>query len=311
MMKEVRLEVNKRCNYSCIHCYTDKVLDENLPLELYYKAIDEAIKLGASDVSLTGGEPLLAFERTLSIVRYSSARRLDVRLNTNGHILNEEKCRKLVEAGLTEIQISLNGHDAKGFDAFTQVTGSFERVVNAIRIAVELVPEVSVRFTLMEYTVDELVPTFELVKELGVTKFKVRTLVQASEIHEELTESLVSRMKKASKHLFVAASDGKIQVHLSDNGLGFAPPVTENIKPLECLCGHNSLFVTAQGVITPCPFVRDYDENKLGSIKDDSLVDVFNKSNADPDFEFRKVSSQDGCVHCAAASTVLQKVGEK
>ncbi|MDU5143718.1 MAG: radical SAM protein [Paenibacillus dendritiformis] len=305
-MKELRLEINKRCNYSCVHCYTDKVLDESLPLQTYLKSIDEAVLLGANNISLTGGEPLLQQNKVLDLAKYAAERGMKVRLNTNGHLLTEERCKRLVEAGLYEVQISLNGDCSENFDEFTQVKGSFEKVINAVKTAVSMVPIVTVRFTLMSSTAHYLISTFKLVESLGVHNFKVRTLVQASGIHEELDDVILMKLRNASQELFQYAEGSSVKLRFSDNGLGFSIPTKDNIGPLECLCGHGSLFVSAEGNITACPFVRDYETAKLGNANVDSLVDVFQTVNENPDFRFKKYKAENGCVKCAASTFVLE-----
>src|SRR5689334_10342642 len=89
MIKELRLEVNKDCNYACVHCYTDKREHEWLSLDRIRALIAETAAGGGTDLSLTGGEPLLEWERVRDIAAEAKKAGLAVRMNTNGHLLTD------------------------------------------------------------------------------------------------------------------------------------------------------------------------------------------------------------------------------
>src|SRR5437870_11987931 len=132
MLREVRIEVNSPCNFSCVHCYTDKrrtPLDE----DHFARLIQEAAHRGVKSMSLTGGEPLLALERSLRLIRCGAESGLRVRLNTNGFLLNAEVISRLRSSGLDEAQISLNSADPDDFEDFVRRKGAFAAVIAGIR----------------------------------------------------------------------------------------------------------------------------------------------------------------------------------
>jgi radical SAM protein with 4Fe4S-binding SPASM domain len=310
VLRELRLEVNKRCNFACLHCYTDKYTFDEVAIDKFYGLMDTLAGQGLTDVSMTGGEPLMDLDRVLSLTEHARSLGLTVRINTNGVLLRPKVCDRLMEAGVHEFQVSLNSYDADDFNEFVQSEHAFGHVVDGIKYLADKGAHVTIRFTLMERTAPNLAGTFKLCESLGVKSFKVRTLVQAAEIEEELAPSLVETLRKHSEEFFEVIKGSKVQVRFSDNGLGFEVPTTDNCKFLSCLCGTDAIFVTADGNIAPCPFLRDEKSWWLGNIKSDDFVEVMSSSSRLAEFIGDKHGEEEGCGNsctngCKAANYYL------
>jgi MoaA/NifB/PqqE/SkfB family radical SAM enzyme len=106
----VSLEVTKRCNARCDFCDYWKVTDRDELTDFtgIVKKFDPLV------VVLTGGEPMLRRD-LVAIVK--SIRDLPgfryITLLTHGGFLSEEKIRALVDAGVQQINISMNYPDAR------------------------------------------------------------------------------------------------------------------------------------------------------------------------------------------------------
>lgn len=118
---EVRYEVTDFCNAHCVMCPRDKhdrahgVMDQ----EQYERSIDEVVKLGARQVTLTGfGEPLL--DRKLERkIRYAKDKGLKTYIISNGSLLRA-RAEKLADSGLDELRISFYGMSKKTYNAIMQ-----------------------------------------------------------------------------------------------------------------------------------------------------------------------------------------------
>jgi cyclic pyranopterin phosphate synthase len=109
----LRISVTERCNFRCQYCMPNKpfswVPRENLlsfeDMFLFVKAsIDEGIK----KIRLTGGEPLLREDLDKFVKMISSyAPDIDLALTTNGYLL-ATVAKKLKNAGLKRVNISLD-----------------------------------------------------------------------------------------------------------------------------------------------------------------------------------------------------------
>jgi MoaA/NifB/PqqE/SkfB family radical SAM enzyme len=126
-LRMVAWEITRRCNLACIHCrassergpYPDELTtDEGLRL------LDEIASFSSPVIILTGGEPLLR-EDVYDLAAYGTKKGLRMVLATNGTLVTEAVARRMIEAGIQRVSISLDGADAGSHDAFRGVPGAF------------------------------------------------------------------------------------------------------------------------------------------------------------------------------------------
>lgn len=109
------LFINNLCNATCFYCPApQKSKDEPTTQTVSFSDPDDYIaylrKFGFTGVSISGGEPLLTFDRTLHFIsRIHEEMGADVYLwmYTNGMLLDEDKLRLLRQAGLSEIRLDI------------------------------------------------------------------------------------------------------------------------------------------------------------------------------------------------------------
>ncbi len=97
----VWLELTKRCNCRCIHCYnaTDKAKPNDMSLADFYLAIDKLEEYGdIIELQFIGGEPLLCpdFDRMLD---YAS-KKFSISMYSNIILLSDEKIKYIKEKGV-------------------------------------------------------------------------------------------------------------------------------------------------------------------------------------------------------------------
>jgi MoaA/NifB/PqqE/SkfB family radical SAM enzyme len=97
----------RRCNLSCAYCNEYDDVSKPIPLEVMFQRVDKLAELGATAITLSGGEPLLhpELEQILSRIRRHGAL---TGLITNGYLLTRERIQKLNQAGLEYLQISID-----------------------------------------------------------------------------------------------------------------------------------------------------------------------------------------------------------
>lgn len=109
----LRVSVTERCNFRCHYCMPEKpfswVPRENLlSYEDLFKFIKAAIDEGIKKVRITGGEPLLrdGLDQFVKMI-FDYKNDIDLALTTNGYLL-PKVAKKLKDAGLKRINISLD-----------------------------------------------------------------------------------------------------------------------------------------------------------------------------------------------------------
>ena len=154
------------CNQKCLHCYAAGQPLSDTP-ELTTAQWKEILaKLRAANVpqvTFTGGEPTL---RADLVELVEAAQWFVTRLNTNGRLLTPELCRRLYEASLDSVQVTLYSHDPAIHNALVGAEG-FDDTVTGIRNAVAAGLSMSVNTPLCSLN-EDYAATVRFVHELGV-----------------------------------------------------------------------------------------------------------------------------------------------
>ncbi|MFH1258933.1 MAG: GTP 3',8-cyclase MoaA [Elusimicrobiota bacterium] len=138
----LRISVTDRCNLRCVYCLPEagiihKEQNTLLSFEEIVRVVEAAVKLGVDKVRLTGGEPLVR-KGIVSLVGMLAAIPgiSDLSMTTNG-ILLPEFARRLKDAGLKRLNISL---DSLTPDRYRRITRreNLAAVEEGIRFALRL-----------------------------------------------------------------------------------------------------------------------------------------------------------------------------
>lgn len=97
----------RRCNLDCTYCNEYDDFSPPVPLEKMYSRVDALGRLGATLITISGGEPLLHPDIEHIIARIRSTGAI-AGMITNGFLLNREKIEALNSAGLDHLQISID-----------------------------------------------------------------------------------------------------------------------------------------------------------------------------------------------------------
>src|SRR4030088_1382611 len=173
---DLRISITDRCNYKCVYCRTGNngAVYAELPFEDYLRMARILVGMGITKIRLTGGEPLLRkgiveFVRDLAKLRTSEAKKPEIALTTNGHLL-AEMAQPLKDAGLDRITVSMDAVDRARFARITPVPNGYDHVLAGIRASREagLWP-VKVNCVLMRgFNEDQIVPFGIFSREEGV-----------------------------------------------------------------------------------------------------------------------------------------------
>ena len=117
----VRLDVENvsRCNFRCVMCVVSDWEKgrraEDMTFDGFRQLIDE--QYGLVEVKLNGlGEALMAGDVFFEMIKYARAQKIWVRMVTNASLLHlKDNYKKLIDSGVNEIHISIDGADAEAF----------------------------------------------------------------------------------------------------------------------------------------------------------------------------------------------------
>lgn len=281
-LEDLRITLTHVCNFSCFFCHMegegDLYINGLTPEEI--QLVAEASKpYGIKYAKLTGGEPTLRKD-LLEIVSRLKSLGLEVSMTTNGYLLSR-LARKLKDAGLDRVNVSLHTLDREKFKKITGVDG-LDRVIEGIREAInaELRP-VKINFVVTKTNLDEIFEIIKFAEEVGVDELHLIELHPvglgklAFKYHEKLDEIEKILKEKALKQE-VRLKHYRPRFYMR-SGL-----VVEVVKPYAnpIFCsGCNRIRLTVDGKLKTCLY------------RDDNVIDILNilRSNLDKQQKFELI----------------------
>ncbi|WP_322796486.1 GTP 3',8-cyclase MoaA [Tepidiforma sp.] len=145
-LRDLRISVTDRCNFRCVYCMPREVFgpgyaflkrDELLTYEEITRVARVLVELGVEKIRITGGEPLVRRDLHELVARLRVIPGLrDLTLTTNGSLLAQQ-AKRLAEAGLQRVTVSLDSLDDAVFRAMNDVGVGVETVLEGISAAGE------------------------------------------------------------------------------------------------------------------------------------------------------------------------------
>ncbi|MFN3336874.1 MAG: radical SAM protein, partial [Thermomicrobium sp.] len=175
-------ELTRACQLACRHCRAEAVPWRH-PREL---STDEGLQLldalrgfgqPLPHLVLTGGDPL-ARPDLFELIAAARERGFAVSITPSGtYALTPDLLRRLREAGITTLALSLDGSTAERHDSLRGVEGSFVWTITAAHTARQLGLPLQVNTLVCAETRDDLPAMLEFVWELGVERWSLFFLV--------------------------------------------------------------------------------------------------------------------------------------
>jgi radical SAM protein with 4Fe4S-binding SPASM domain len=173
-----------RCEERCRHCYMhdsptyDSELENELSHSDCLRVLDDFTGMVRSwgvgaRINFSGGDPLL---RKVELVREASSRGFMVGLLGNPHLLTPRTARRLLEAGASRYQLSLDGLEGT-HDSLRGRKGAFKDALKALRTLNRVGLPSVVMFTLSRLNADDLIPVIDLCARENVRIFDFARLV--------------------------------------------------------------------------------------------------------------------------------------
>ena len=178
-LRLVAWEVTRSCNLACIHCRAsaqDRPYDNELSTEESISFLDEIATFASPIIILTGGEPLLRPD-IFEIAAYGNQKGFRMTMAVNGTLLTPNIVRKMLDAGIQRISVSIDGASATSHDAFRQVQGAFDGALRGISYAREAGLDFQINTTITHQNLHELRPIQELTVSLGAVAHHIFLLV--------------------------------------------------------------------------------------------------------------------------------------
>ena len=175
------LEITDRCNYNCLHCFNaagTETFKNEMPLEKVLSLLDQAALAGVHGILITGGEPLLHRDFFTIYEAVYQKGMIVYELNTNGSLITPEFLDRLSAVPFKPtLKISFDGI---GFhDKMRGVSGSEERTIHAISLAIEKGFKVRINMNVNQLNSAAMLPSILMLDKLGVFTTRIIRTTEA------------------------------------------------------------------------------------------------------------------------------------
>jgi radical SAM protein with 4Fe4S-binding SPASM domain len=169
----VHWEITYRCNERCTHCYLDVLppgakLPGELTTEEAFKVIDDLEKMGVLTISFSGGEVFLRRD-IFEISQYARRKGFAIRYFTNGILIKPDIADKIAAVRPVVVELSVYGADAATHESITQVPGSFDLTIRAVKLLLERNIRCIIKTPVMKENIDQIDALKQLAADLGIT----------------------------------------------------------------------------------------------------------------------------------------------
>ena len=274
-------EVTYRCPLHCAFCYNptdyDKHTQNELSTEQWINALRDARKMGAIQLGISGGEPLLRDDIEEIVIE---AKKLGYYSNliTSGVGLTEKRIQAFKEGGLDHIQLSM--HDiTEEINNFITNTKTFELKKKVAAMIKNHGYPMVLNVVIHRYNIGHLKEILEMAEALGAdyvelanTQYYGWSLVNRSQLmplKEQIDEAEIIT------NAFRAKVGNKMKIF-------FVVPDYFGDRPKKCMNGWGEVFmiVTANGDVLPCHSARVLPNMAFPNVREHGLEYAWKESPA-------------------------------
>jgi cyclic pyranopterin phosphate synthase len=162
--RKLRISITDRCNMRCVYCMpsgnTEWFEQSNiLTYDEIVRLASILARLGIQKIRITGGEPLVRPKLEDLIRALSNIDEIKAMSMTTNGLLLKDKAKKLRDAGLSSVNVSLDTFKDDRFKAINGVRG-LDKVMNAIRAADDAGLKIKVNTVIMRGWNDDEIADF-------------------------------------------------------------------------------------------------------------------------------------------------------
>jgi radical SAM protein with 4Fe4S-binding SPASM domain len=270
----IGIEVTKRCNFRCRHCFVDAGRarpDEASTVELV-AIIQQLGRLQTETIGWSGGEPLL--RRDLEeLTACCSELGIDTGLASNGYLASPARLAALARSGLSVLQVSIDGPTPELAERFRLgPRGAFKRAQQAVEAGARCGLRSYVCTLLAPETAGEIEQMIAFSKRLGAGGLRYTMWAPVGRASGGQYDERAWATPALRAFFDVASGypdDQGFQV-LIDCPTGPLPGATG----FRCRAGSATAYLTADGDLYPCTALM-FEPYRVGNLRQQPLAELF------------------------------------
>ena len=276
----LNLELTYQCPLHCVYCYNPldyAKVDQELSTAEWIRVLREARELGAVQLGLSGGEPLLRDDLE-DIVK--EARRLGFYTNllTSGIGITETRIKRLKDNGLDHIQVSFQD-STREMNDFLSSTKTFDIKKKIARLVKQYDYPMVLNVVLHRLNIDHVDRILALAEEMEADYVELANT-------QYYGWSFLNRDHLLPSHAQLEKAEATVNEFRQRTGdkmkLFFVVPDYHAIRPKACMNGWGNIFINIapDGVVLPCHEARMLPGIRFPNVRDSALGDIWYDSAA-------------------------------
>ncbi len=277
-LKEMKIEVTKKCPLACVHCSSDSSEQEfqQISIEKCLDIIKQAISMGLNELSFSGGEPLI-WEGIDQAISFAHSNGVTVNVYTSGNVESDVVFQRLKRAGLTRAIFSLYSTIKEEHNAVTRNRLSFDRTIEAIKHAQKNDIITEIHFVALKNSYKRLEDIVRFARSIGVQQVSVLRFVPQGRgvlldiMSQEENHELATTIRRLKGEGFNIRTGSPYNVLLL------------NDHP-KCMAARDRLIISPTLKIYPCDAFKQIESKEiantevLSSLDENTLSDCWEKS---------------------------------
>lgn len=214
LLRELKIEVTRRCPLSCIHCSSDAspANHSEMTKQGCLRLLDQAFDLGVKEVVFSGGEPLI-WPPIEDVIRHACRVGFDVAVYTSGNIEGIDSLMSDLGCfGVAKCVFSVFGQSAKTHERITRIAGSFRRTLAAVAAATATDMSIELHFVPTADNYRELEGIARLSQRMGISRISILRFVPQGRAHLIRAKTLNRLQNVELRRTIVRLRDGGVDL---------------------------------------------------------------------------------------------------
>ena len=273
-------ELTYRCPLQCPYCSNPVEIakyDNELSTEDWIRVLQQARKMGATQLGFSGGEPLVRKDLE-ELIR--EARRLGYYTNliTSGVGMDADRVEKFKEAGLDHIQISFQASNEE-LNNYLGGTKSFRHKQEMARVVKEFEYPMVLNIVLHRKNVDQIRDILDMTVDLNADYVELASTQYYGWSRVNIDQLLPTREQLARAEVVAQEYQEKMKDRMKI--IYVIPDYFEN-RPKACMNGWGSIFLTIapDGSALPCHAAAQLPGLEFPNVREHSIDEIWNGSDA-------------------------------
>jgi len=323
---ECTIVVNTTCVTDCIYCYADKIniMKNKIPFERLKAIINETQQLEFKSVDISGGE-LFLYENWYELLSLLYKNDYEPYLTTKVPI-DESEILKLKELGVEAIQISLDSVFSDDLEINLRVGNNYrERILNTINLLNKYKFRIKIKSVITNpiFDIDKINKSIDYYNRIenihlveltapGASNYKTNDeflKYRLSLQQIQCLKELIDDNKARGLHFTLGLDAQMYTKEMFDNSV---ENKTKNFySRARCTGNERSFYILPNGDISICEELYFNKNLKLGSIINNSIMEMWNSAQAKDLFYIsqNKISQDSYCSKCIEFKECRHKRG--